>query len=57
MKNKQIDRELLVEILSTLLKNFIGGIAIFLIFFGIHWIAIVAGVTLGIVYYFIPKKY
>ncbi|HET6225945.1 MAG TPA: hypothetical protein VFF27_06675 [Bacteroidia bacterium] len=38
-------------------KIFIGAIAIFLIVFGIHWLAILAGVILGIIYFVIPKKY
>jgi hypothetical protein len=38
-------------------KIFIGAIATFLIVFGIHWLAILAGAVLGIVYFVIPKKY
>jgi len=38
-------------------KIFIGAIAIFLILFGIHWLAILAGTILGIIYFAIPKKY
>jgi len=38
-------------------KIFIGTIATFLIVFGIHWLAILAGAVLGIVYFVIPKKY
>jgi len=38
-------------------KIFIGAIAIFLIVFGIHWLAILAGAILGIIYFVIPKKY
>jgi len=38
-------------------KIFIGAIAIFLIVFGIHWLVILAGGILGIIYFVIPKKY
>ena len=38
-------------------KIFIGAIAIFLILFGIHWLAILAGGILGIIYFTIPKRY
>jgi hypothetical protein len=38
-------------------KIFIGAIATFLIVFGIHWLAILAGAVLGIIYFVIPKKY
>jgi len=38
-------------------KIFIGAIAIFLIVFGIHWLAILAGAILGLIYFVIPKKY
>jgi len=41
----------------VVLKIFIGAIAIFLIVFGIHWLAILAGAILGIIYFVIPKKY
>jgi len=40
-----------------LFKIFIGAIASFLIFCGIHWLAILVGVILGIVFFAIPKKY
>jgi len=38
-------------------KIFIGAIATFLILFGIHWIAILAGGILAILYFAIPKRY
>ena len=38
-------------------KLFIGAIAFFLIVCGIHWLAILAGVILSIVFFTIPKKY
>jgi len=38
-------------------KIFIVAIAIFLIVFGIHWLAILAGAILGLIYFVIPKKY
>jgi hypothetical protein len=57
MKNKQIDGQLIIEIVPTHLKIFLGAIASFLILFGIHWIAIITGIVLGAVYYLIPKKY
>ncbi|MDP4285924.1 MAG: hypothetical protein Q8891_16035 [Bacteroidota bacterium] len=38
-------------------KIFIGAIALFLILFGIHWMAILAGIILGILYFIIPKRY
>jgi len=41
----------------VIFKIFIGAIAIFLIVFGIHWLAILAGAILGIIYFVIPKKY
>ena len=40
-----------------ILKVFMGAIAFFLIVFGIHWLAILAGVILGIMYFAIPKRY
>jgi hypothetical protein len=38
-------------------KFFIGEVAIFLILFGFHWIAILAGVVLAIIYFSIPKRH
>ena len=38
-------------------KILIGIIAIFLVLFGIHWMAIITGVAIGIFYFAIPKKY
>ena len=38
-------------------KFFIGAIASYLILFGIHWMVILAGLVLGILYFAIPKKY
>ena len=38
-------------------KIFTGALAAFLILFGIHWIAILAGVVLGALYIIIPKRY
>jgi hypothetical protein len=38
-------------------KIFIGAIAFFLIVLGIHWLVILAGVILGIIYFVIPKRY
>jgi hypothetical protein len=38
-------------------KIFIGATASFLIVCGIHWLAILAGVILGIIYFVIPKRY
>ena len=38
-------------------KIFTGALASFLILYGIHWIAILIGVALAIVYFTIPKKY
>ena len=57
MKNKQSDMKLIIEELPMLLKLFIGTIACFLILFGIHWIAILVGLFLGLLYYLLPKKY
>jgi len=37
-------------------KFFTGTLAVFLIFCGIHWIAILSGVVLGAIYYCIPKR-
>jgi hypothetical protein len=39
-----------------IIKIFLGAIATFLIVFGIHWLAILAGVILGIIYFAIPKR-
>jgi len=39
-----------------IIKIFLGAIATFLIVFGIHWLAILAGVILGIIYFVIPKR-
>lgn len=41
---------------ASLFKIFIGGIALFLILFGIHWIAIISGLILGGLYLLIPRK-
>ena len=38
-------------------KIFIGAMASILIVCGIHWMAILAGVMLGIIYFVIPKRY
>lgn len=38
-------------------KVFLSMISIFLILFGIHWVAILSGVILGAVYFAIPKSY
>ena len=56
MKKKESSIRLLLEVLPIIFKIFIGAIACFLIFFGIHWVAILAGFGLGIVYYIIPQK-
>lgn len=40
-----------------LLKTLIGAIALFLILFGIHWVAILIGVVLSGIYYLIPVKH
>ena len=45
-----------LAIVLAVFKLFIGAIALFLILFGIHWIAILTGVMLGILYFVIPKK-
>jgi hypothetical protein len=45
------------ETVFGLSKIFIGAMATFLILFGIHWIAILAGVILAILYFAIPKRY
>ena len=42
---------------AGIFKIFVGVLATFLILFGIHWIAILAGVALGIIYFAIPKRY
>ena len=38
-------------------KIFIGAIACFLIVCGIHWLAILTGAILSILYFAIPKRY
>ena len=38
-------------------KIFIGAIASFLTVCGIHWLTILAGVILSVVFFAIPKKY
>ena len=43
--------------LAGIFKILIGALAAFLILFGIHWIAILAGVVLGALYFLIPKRY
>jgi hypothetical protein len=45
-----------VAIVLAVFKFFIGAIALLLVLFGIHWIAILAGVILGILYFLIPKR-
>jgi hypothetical protein len=42
---------------AGIFKIFIGALAAFLILFGIHWVAILAGVALGILYFAIPKRF
>jgi type IV secretory pathway TrbD component len=42
---------------KRILKIFTGALAAFLILFGIHWLAILAGVALGIFYFAIPERY
>ena len=37
-------------------KFLIGTFSCFLILLGIHWIAILAGILLGVIYFVIPKK-
>jgi len=44
-------------VLLGVFKIFIGVMALFLVLFGIHWIAILSGVILGILYFIIPKRY
>ncbi len=56
MKNKESSVRLILEMLPIIGKIFIGSIAGFLIFFGIHWIAILAGSVLAVIYYIIPQK-
>ena len=46
-----------LAIVIGIFKIFIGAIALFLMVFGIHWIAILAGVILGVLYFIIPKRY
>jgi hypothetical protein len=43
--------------LAAISKLLIGALSAFLILFGIHWIAILAGVALGALYFIIPKRY
>jgi len=38
-------------------KIFLGAIASLLIICGIHWLAILTGVILSILYFAIPKRY
>ena len=37
-------------------KVLTGALAVFLILFGIHWIAILAGIVLGTLYYALPHR-
>jgi hypothetical protein len=43
--------------IAGIAKICFGALSIFLILFGIHWMAILFGVALGVLYYAIPKKY
>jgi hypothetical protein len=39
-----------------LLKKLVGATAVFLVLFGIHWTAILAGVAFGALYYLMPER-
>jgi len=56
MKNKDSSLRLLLLMLPIILRILLGAVACFLILFGIHWIAILTGIALGIIYYIIPRK-
>ena len=45
-----------LKIALGILKIFLGGMAVFLIVCGIHWIAILTGVILGAIYFALPKS-
>jgi hypothetical protein len=49
--------KLILKDVAGIFKIFMGTLASFLVLFGIHWIAILAGVSLGILYFAIPKRY
>jgi hypothetical protein len=49
--------KLILKDAAGILKFFLGAIASYLILFGIHWMAILTGVVIGILYLAIPKKY
>ena len=54
--NAQQKRPMLKDTIG-IFKFFIGSLSVFLILFGIHWIALLAGIALGILYFAVPKKY
>lgn len=39
------------------LRMFTGIMALFLVLFGIHWIAISIGICLGVAYFLMPKQH
>jgi hypothetical protein len=53
----KVTRRTVMNEVPALFKLFVGTMACFLILFGIHWIAILVGLVLGIVYYMLPKVY
>jgi len=50
-----INMKFFVKDAAGIFKILIGVLGLFLILFGIHWIAILFGVALGVIYFAIPK--
>jgi len=56
MKSKEYSMKVFLEMLPIILKLILGAVACFLVLFGIHWLAILIGICLGIIYYILPQK-
>jgi hypothetical protein len=48
---------LITKDIIGIVKFCLGALSVFLILFGIHWMLILGGVILGVLYYAIPAKY
>lgn len=49
--------KMILKDVAGICKILIGTLAVFLILFGIHWVAILAGIVLGALYFIIPKRH
>ena len=56
MKKNRSSTIFFLEIVSIILKLFMVAIAGFLILFGIHWVAILSGISLMIIYFILSPQ-